>query len=288
MASFKSMEPKPLKVYSWGDGVADVRYFTTQIFMPSEIEGLKNASGYVPNALTLDNAVKSLELTMQDAKPGIYFAANPLENTYGKWLIALKRAGWHQVPGCALNRVWGQWSQYKGPGSKVPGAENNAQYKLPWFSSDGQHKWIHAFYCIVPGRKQPIEWDFSSKTRNLKASSGDADMGGPETLGSLWHVNYGGSAAMLNKYRGAPKWCNNFGRLSKSCGIAMGYGLPEVGADLDEEFFTVASQELDKKWPKGWTPFVEYGGHSWATNLAKLEKAPHPTAQMSCPHSLEV
>src|SRR5579862_1358524 len=153
MPSLKSMDPVKLKIYPWGDGVNDLRYFTPQIFMPSEIEGLKQADGYVPQALTLEGAVRSLDLTLKEASPGIYFAANPLENTYGKWLIALKRAGWQQVPGCALNRVWGAWQSYKGPGSKVAGADQNPTYKLPWYSPDGQHKWIHAFYRIIPGRQ---------------------------------------------------------------------------------------------------------------------------------------
>lgn len=276
------MQPKPLTLYSWGDGVGDVRYFTPQILMPSEIAGLSNANGYMPQAYDFDGALKALELTMRDAPPGIYFAGNPLENTYGKWLIALKAAGWTQVPGCALNRVWGAWAAYKGPGSVVPGSENVPMFKLPWYSADGQTKWIHAFYYIVPGRQEPIKWDFTEKTRDLQARSGDADVSTPGSKGSLWHINYGGSPRIHKKYtRGEPAWCPNFGRLSKSCGIAMGYGLPACGEDLDEEFFTIAAQEMDKAWPKGWAPFLEYGGMRFATNLPKLN-----TGQGTCPHAL--
>jgi hypothetical protein len=282
MGTFKSMEPTKLVVYPWGEGVADVRYFTPQIFMPSEIEGLKNASGYVPQALTLEGAIQSLQLTMQDAPPGIYFAGNPLEGTYGKWLVALKAAGWQQVPGCALNRVWGGWQQYKGPGSKMSGTENNPQFKLPWYSPDGQTKWIHAFYNIVPGRKEPVRFDFGPKFRDLGARTGDVDLH-KGALGSLWHINYMGGRN-IKQVGGEARWCPNFARLSKSCGIAMGYGLPECGRELDEEFFTIAAQELDKKWPKGWKAFLEYGGLSWATNLEKLEG----TSQLVCPHSMRV
>jgi hypothetical protein len=271
------MPPQKLVVYPWGDGIGDVRYFTPQILMPSELEGLKKADGYVPSALTLEGAVESLDLTMREAKPGIYFASNPLEGTYGKWLCAMRaNPNWHQVPGCALNRVWGNWRNFKGP------ASSEVYKKGPvWESPDGQNKWIHAFYTIVPGRKKDIQWDFSSKTRNLKASSGDVDLA-RGALGSLWHINYGGSKKVFDKYpHGAPAWCQNFGRLSKSCGIAMGYGLPECGPALDEEFFTIASQELGKTWPKGWEPFLEYGGYGFATNLAKLD-----TALTQCPHNL--
>jgi len=235
----------------------------------------------MPQAYDFAGALKALELTMASAKPGIYFAGNPLEGTYGKWNCALKAAGWTQVPGCALNRVWGGWQAYK-PGGKLPSADTNPQFKLPWYSADGQTKWIHAFYCIVPGRKKPIQWDFTSKTRNLQASSGDADLSQGQ-LGSLWHINYMGGRK-IRDVGGTPRWCPNFARLSKSCGIAMGYGLPECGRELDEEFFTIASQELDKKWPKGWETFLEYGGHSWATNLPKLDTANHPT----CPHAMKI
>jgi hypothetical protein len=273
------MEPTKLVVYPWGDGVGDVRYFTPQIFMPSELEGLKQASGYMPQALTLEGAVKSIQLTMEDAKPGIYFAGNPLEGTYGKWLVALKAAGWKQVPGCALNRVWGGWESYKGPGSKH-GTSGNP--KAPaWESKDGFHKWIHAFYTIVPGRKKAVEFDFSAKFRDLKATTGDVDLT-KGSLGSLWHINYMGGRSIKN-VGGTPRWCPNWGRLSKSCGIAMGFGLPECGKELDEEFFCIAAQEQDKKWPKGWNAFLEYGGLSWATNLGKLD-----TSQEKCPHPLEV
>lgn len=281
MMTLKAMEPQKLVIYPWGDGVGDVRYFTPQILMPSEIEGLKNASGYMPQALTLEGAVQSLELTMRDAPPGIYFAGNPLEGTYGKWLIALKRAGWQQVPGCALNRVWGGWQSYKGPGSQMTGADSNPTFKLPWYSSDGQTKWIHAFYTIVPGRKEAVAFDFSAKTRNLKASNGDADLVKGQ-LGSLWHINYMGGRNIKN-VGGTPRFCPNWARLSKSCGVAMGLDLPECGKELDEEFFCIAAQALDKKWPKDWEPFLEYGGLSWSTNLKKLD-----TAQAVCPHALVV
>jgi hypothetical protein len=286
VGSIKVMEPQALPIYSWGDGVGDVRYFTPQILMPSEIEKFSNATGYMPQAYDFEGAIKALELTMKDAKPGIYFAGNPLEGTYGKWMVAMKATkGWKQVPGCALNRVWGQWQSWKGPGTKLAGAENNATYKLPWYSSDGQSKWIHAFYYIVEGRKEAIQWDFTAKTRNLNPGprGGDVDLTQGQ-LGSLWHINYGGSAKVHRKYNQGQAFCPNFGRLSKSCGVAMGYGLPECGEYLDEEFFTIASQELDKKWPKGWEPFLEYGGHSWATNLAKLPS----TAQMVCPHEMKL
>lgn len=288
MGSLTFMKPSKLKIYPWGDGVNDVRYFTTQILMPSELQAIKDATGYQPQALDFEGAVEALRLTLKDAPPGIYWAGNPLESTYGKWNMALKAAGWTQVQGCALNRVWGNWQAYKGPGSQNTafgtGNPPPKHFKEPWNSPDGFGKWIHAFYCIVPGRKDAIKWDFTEKTRNLKASSGDADMGGPETLGSLWHINYGGSPGMLAKYYNkGPAWCHNFGRLSKSCGIAMGYGLPECGKDLDEEFYTIAAQELDKKWPEGWTPFLEYGGMRWAHNLRKLD-----TSQLVCPHPMIV
>lgn len=275
-----------MTIYPWGSGIADVRYFTPQILMPSELKGLEDAKGYVPQALTLEGAVKSIELTMQDAEPGIYFAGNPLSDTYGKWLVALKAAGWQQVPGCALNRVWGGHEYWKGPGSKHPDVKNEyskSLFKHPWYSEDGFQKWIHAFWHVVPGRTKPVEWDFTSKTRNLSASSGDADLRSGK--GSLWHINYGGSSRMLAKYSrdGKPAWCPNFGRLSKSCGIAMGYGLPACGADLDEEFFTIAAVESGKKFPKGWNVFTEYAGMQFAHNLAKLS-----TAQLPCPHSMKV
>lgn len=273
------MPAKKLVLYPWGDGIGDVRYFTTQIFMPSELAKMKDATGYIPQAYDLQTAVRALELTMKDAEPGIYFAANPLEGTYGKWNIVLKTAGWTQVPGCALNRVWGNWEAYKGPGSKngSPSAKTE-----PWNSADGFSKWIHAFYYIVPGRKKPIKFDFSSKTRNLNASSGDADMAGPGSKGSLWHVNYMGGRKIKN-VGGTPRWCNNFARLSKSCGIALGYGEPECGAELDEEFYTISGFDEDVKLPKGWTSFLEYGGMRFAHNLKKLD-----TAQVECPHPMQV
>ena len=278
--TLKSMDPKPLTLYSWGTGVGDVRYFTPQVLMPSEIANLKDATGYMPQAYDLKGAIKALDLTLEGAAPGIYFAGNPLQDTYGKWLCVLKAAGWTQVPGCALNRVWGEWQSHK-PGAKLAKA-SQAQYKLPWNSEDGQSKWIHAFFKVVPGLKGDVKFDFTEKTRNLKASDGDVDLR-KGAKGSLWHINYMGGRKIKN-VGGSPRWCPNFARLSKSCGIAMGYGIPECGAELDEEFFTIAAQELSKKWPKGWTAFLEYGGLSWATNLAKLEG----TAQLECPHPMEV
>lgn len=279
MPALKAMEPQKLVIYPWGDGVADLRYFTPQILMPSELEGLKEASGYVPQALTLEGAIESLELTMRDAQPGIYFAGNPLEGTYGKWLCALKATkGWNQVPGCALNRVWGNWERYKGPGSK----NGTGLTKAPaWESPDGFSKWIHAFYYIKAGRQKPVHFDFSSKFRNLKASTGDVDLH-KGALGSLWHINYMGGRKIKN-VGGTPRFCSDWGRLSKSCGIAMGLNVPECGAELDEEFYCIAAQALDKKWPKGWTSFLEYGGLSWATNHKKLD-----TANAICPHSMQV
>jgi hypothetical protein len=280
VAKFKSMEPAKLPIYSWGEGVADVRFFTPQIVMPSEVAGVETSS-YSPSAYDLETAVAALKLTLSDAEPGIYFAGNPLESTYGKWCIALKAAGWTQIPGCALNRVWGDWQAYKGPGSQNP--SNKLPQTNPWTSPDGFNKWIHAFYTIVPGRKEPIKFDFTEKTRNLNAENGDADLFGPNSLGSLWHINYGGSTAMRSGYDG-PKWCKNFARLSKSCGVALGYGLPECGADLDEEFYTIAGLELDMKVPEGWTEFLEYGGLRFVHNLAKLPT----TAQLECPHAMKV
>ena len=278
MGTLQAMKPTKLTIYPWGDGVNDLRYFTPQILMPSEIQGLQNANGYVPQAYNLKSAIQALELTMKDAEPGIYFAGNPLQSTYGKWLCVLKAAGWTQVPGCALNRVWGGWESYKGPGSK-----NGAGLpKAPaWESPDGYGKWIHAFYYIVPGRKKAISFDFTSKTRDLNARNGDVDLAQGKK-GSLWHVNYMGGRK-IKDVGGKARWCPNFARLSKSCGIAMGYGLPECGPELDEEFFTIAAQEEGKKWPKGWAPFLEYSGLSFATNLAKLD-----TSQPVCPHPMTV
>ena len=278
MPKFEPIEPTKLPVYSWGDGVADVRFFTTQILMPSEIAAVE-ASGYIPRAYNLEGAIRALKLTLKDVEPGIYFAGNPLESTYGKWCCALKAAGWTQVPGCALNRVWGNWEAYKGPGSKNSSSNPSAP---PWESPDGFHKWMHAFYTIVPGRKGPIKFDFSEKTRNLQAPNGDADLHAPTSKGSLWHINYGGSSKMLQRNTGGAKWCHNFARLSKSCGVALGYGLPECGADLDEEFYTIAGLELDKA-PEGWTTFVEYGGLRFAHNIRKLT-----TGQVECPHAMQV
>lgn len=282
MGTLTPMKPTRLTIYPWGDGVFDVRYFTPQILMPSELAAMKDATGYVPQAYDLASAVQALQLTLKDAEPGIYFAGNPLQGTYGKWNVALKAAGWQQVPGCALNRVWGGWQNYKGLGTKNGAGLPNAPV---WESPDGFTKWIHAFYSIVPGRKKAIQFDFSNKTRDLKATNGDADLT-PGAKGSLWHINYGGSTKMLAKYqgRGKPAWCNNFARLSKSCGVAMGFGLPDCGPDLDEEFYCIAAQELDKKWPQGWSAFLEYGGMSWAHNLLKLPT----TAQAECPHAMHV
>jgi hypothetical protein len=278
MGTLKVMEPKPLTVYPWGEGVGDVRYFTPQILMPSELKGVGEAKGYMPQAYDIQTAIKVLEITMDKASPGVYFAGNPLQGTYGKWLVAMKMAGWKQVPGCALNRVWGNWRNYKGPA--MPEVYKKG---VPWESPDGQNKWIHAFYYIVPGLKGPVRFDFTSKTRDLKASNGDVDLT-PGRKGSLWHINYGGSEKIFKKYpHGAAAWCPNFARLSKSCGVAMGFGLPECGEALDEEFFTIAAQESDKKWPKGWSTFLEYGGLSWATNLPKLN-----TALTECPHGMTV
>src|SRR5579859_1665785 len=158
--TLQAMKPEKLHLYSWGDGVGDVRYFTPQILMPSELSGMQKATGYVPKAYDIKAAVEALEMTMKDAEPGIYFAGNPLQSTYGKWCVAMKMAGWTQVPGCALNRVWGGWESYKGPGSKNGAGTPNAP---AWESRDGFGKWIHAFYYIVPGRKKPIKFDFSSK-----------------------------------------------------------------------------------------------------------------------------
>lgn len=276
------MQPKKLCIYSWGDGIADVRYFTAQIMMPSELAKLRDSS-YAPQAYDFASAVEALKLTMQGAEPGIYFAGNPLESTYGKWNCALKAAGWTQVPGCALNRVWGNWQAYKGPGSKNTGVvDPNSPV---WESPDGFKKWIHAFYYIVPGRKTNIKFDFTEKTRDLRAANGDVDLQ-EGAKGSLWHINYGGSSAMMSRYNrsAGPSWCKNFARLSKSCGIALGYGLPECGKDLDEEFFTLAALELGKDFPEGWTPFVEYAGMQFAHNLRKLPK----TAQLACPHAMQV
>lgn len=271
--------PEPLTIYPWGDGVNDLRYFTPQILMPSELASLSNAKGYVPTAYDLPTAIKAIELTMAKATPGIYFVGNPLEGTYGKWLVALKAAGWTQVPGCALNRVWDGWESYKGPNSTCNyGAKGS---KNPWDSSDGFTKWIHVFYRIVPGLKGKVEFDFTERTRDLKATNGDVDLR-KGAKGSLWHINYMGGRHIKN-VGGTPRFCKNFGRLSKSCGVAMGYGLPECGPELDEEFYTIAAQEPAKAWPKGWAPFLEYGGLSWATNLPKLD-----TAQAVCPHPLSV
>lgn len=288
MGTLKLLDPKPLTIYSWGDGVSDVRYFTTQILMPSELAKMKDATGYMPQAYDLKGAIEAINLTMKGAQPGIYFAGNPLEGTYGKWNIALKMAGWTQVPGCALNRVWGNWQAYK-PGGKNPNVSlDSAMYKEPWYSPDGFHKWIHAFYYIVPGRKDSIKFDFTEKTRNLKAANGDADLTFG-AKGSLWHINYmgGGSGKHLSKlpnYGTGNLWCHNFARLSKSCGVALGYGLPDCGPALDKEFLTIAAQEQDKAWPEGWAPFLEYGGMRWATNVPKLPS----TAHVSCPHPMVV
>lgn len=273
--------------------MADVRYFTPQILMPSELEKMKDATGYMPQAYDLKGAIEAINLTLKSAEPGIYFAGNPLEGTYGKWNIALKAAGWTQVPGCALNRVWGNWQAYKKGGTN-PNAIDHAtnqlhtQYKEPWFSPDGFGKWIHAFYYIVPGRKAAIKFDFTSKTRNLQASNGDADLTFG-AKGSLWHINYAGGGtgkhlAKLSGYGSGNLWCKNFARLSKSCGVALGYGLPDCGAALDEEFLTIAAQDLDKAFPEGWTPFLEYGGMRFATNVPKLSA----TAHASCPHPMTV
>jgi hypothetical protein len=280
MGTFKASPPQKLTIYPWGDGVGDIRYFTPQILMPSELAAMKDAS-YVPQAYDFESAKRALELTMKDAEPGIYFAGNPLESTYGKWLCVMRASeGWTQVPGCALNRVWGNWQAYKGPGSKNTYGTDN---KNPWDSPDGFNKWVHAFYYIVPGRKEAVKFDFTAKTRDLNATNGDVDLH-KGAKGSLWHINYGGSPKVFAKYPpGKPAWCHNYARLSKSCGVAMGYGLPDCGEALDEEFYCIAAQELDKAWPKGWNSFLEYGGLSWSTNLTKLS-----TAQPVCPHPMSI
>jgi hypothetical protein len=243
-----------------------------------EIEAQK-ASTYNIQALTFEGAVESLKLTLKDAPPGIYFAGNPHSGTYGKWNLALVAAGFRRVPGCALNRVWGGWQNYKGPGSKSNYL--NAEHQKPWNSPDGFDKWIHAFYYIKEGLKGFVEMDFGSKFRNLSATTGDADLQ-KGALGSLWHINYMGTRNVKDVGL-KPRFCPKFGRLSKSCGIAMGQGLPECGRELDEEFFTIMALEDPKRMPEGWTTFLNYGGFNWATNLSKLD-----TAQVQCPHKLEV
>jgi hypothetical protein len=268
-----------LTIYPWGKGVSDLRYFTPQIMSKQEIEAQKAAT-YNISALTFQGAVDSLRLTLKDAPPGIYFAGNPHSGTYGKWNLALVAAGFKRVPGCALNRVWGGWQSYKGPGSKLAVA-GDATHMLPWSSPDGFDKWIHAFYFIKEGLKGFVEMDFGSKFRDLSATSGDADLR-QGALGSLWHINYMGTRNVKD-VGGRPRFCSRFGRLSKSCGIAMGLGLPECGKELDEEFFTIAAFEDVKKVPEGYTEFLNYGGLRWTTNLKKLD-----TAQLECPHKMEV
>lgn len=291
MGKVTPVGPKPLTIYPWGKGIADLRYFTQPISTPIEVEALKAQYAKVSynyQYADFKTALDSIQMTLDAAPPGIYFAGNPHYGVFGRWNLALVKAGFERVPGCAINRVYTQNWTWKGSKHTSYGTGCHcttcagdpmkpATHPTPWKSEDGFDHWIHAFYYIKPGRKEPIEFDLSN--RDLKATTGDNHQ-------SLWQINYGGrNKAPVGSgfaHGEAKNFLPNYARLSKNCGIAMGMGLPECGKYLDEEFFTIAALPDGKLFPKPWRVFLEHGGLRFAHNLDKLD-----TSQLPCPHKME-
>jgi hypothetical protein len=271
-------------IFPWGTGINDLRYFNGNLYSEPEVAKMRvdyAKSPYNSTAATLESAVEVLNSLMEKAPPGIYFAGNPHYGGYGKWNLALSKAGFTKVPGCAINRVYNHSWDWKAKGhcwsdnpASAGGYDSKEYYDHPWESADGFQHWIHAFYKIVPGFEGTLKFDFSK--RNLKATTGDDN-------NSLWQICYGGRnrpPAGTGYARGEAKnYLKDYARMSKNCGIAMGWGLPECGKWLDEEFFTIATLPKGKLFPKGWTPFLEYANVRFAHNLKKLD-----TAQTPCPH----
>jgi len=278
--------PSPLTLFSWGKGISDLRLFndTPETFEEAQkrltpLYGTRPGGPFKLPYLSREGALKSIDLTIEAAPPGVIFVAHPLRRELAKWLTLLKAKGFHPVmKGCTANYVMGDPKTKRASPSYKP---------QPWEDAKGYGSWEHAlFYVKEPVRK--LSFDFSKFAESVNG----------DTLGSLWQINYGGrpKARDFNWPKGHkfhaegtgrfnPVSLPNYSRLSKNCGVAMGYGLPECGPALDEEFLTIAAQDLDKKFPKDYSVFLEVGGLRFAHNLPKLvEKA---GANAVCPHNLD-
>src|SRR5258708_29681952 len=100
---------KKLTIFPWGRGVSDLRYFQGNILTAEELEQQKKSYEKLPydcTYLDFPAAIKTIQATMAEAEPGIYFTGNPHYGSYGKWNVALQMAGFSRVPGCAINRVY--------------------------------------------------------------------------------------------------------------------------------------------------------------------------------------
>ena len=285
MVTLTEAAAKPLTTFSWGKGITDIRLLNQTPETREEVEIRAAYYGKSPGTYNLEflsreSALKSIKMTLEAAPPGVIFTGHPYRSPYSKWMALFLEAGFKvAVGGCAINfvmhrtpKIWdwkgGIYEPYKYAQYGTPPPKPELK---PWDSKDRYTSWEHVLYFV----KEPVptlSFDFS--TRRKDASNGD-------DLNSLWQINYGGRE-QVTKHPG--KWLPQYGRLSKNCGIAMGYDLPECGSVLDEEFMTIAALPETRRFPKGWTRFLVAGGMKFGHNLTKLVAS--GVGQAVCPHNL--
>ena len=155
---------------------------------------------------------------------------------------------------CAINRVYSvNWS-WKDKPFGAAGSEASLKARAKYESPDGYNHWIHAMYMV----KEPVptlKFDFDK----FDGANGDTDGY------KFWCCGYGG-----RKKPPSHRFEKAYARLAHNCGCAMGFGKPQNGPLVDEEFYTIMAIPEEQTLPEGYARFLVAGGMKFGHNLKKL------------------